>query len=89
MACEKCWADAGARVFINGGSQADHYIRILHERGENNPCTPEEQCGDLHTVIKWKNRPDSCMCGLKDADLDNLDFDASEALGNVLFGKED
>ncbi len=68
MACEKCWGDAGARVFINGGSQAEHYADIIKERGEN-PCTPEEQCGDLHTIIKWKHRPDSCVCGLKDEDL--------------------
>jgi len=85
LACEKCWGDAGARVFINGGSQNDAYSEILKERAEN-PCTPKQQCGELHTIIKWAHRADACMCGLKDAD---LDFDVSTALGNVVFGKED
>ena len=45
-ACEKCWADAGARALAQPTkSQAEHYRDVLWERRDA-PCTPEEQRGE-------------------------------------------
>ncbi len=56
-ACEKCWADAHPRTLGDGRSQVEHYWEILKKR-KDKPCTPEEQCGELHIVIDGK-----CRCG--------------------------
>lgn len=32
MACERCWDDAFKASKMLGGSQADHYRRLLNER---------------------------------------------------------
>jgi len=45
MACEKCWADAHLRMWLQGGTQSDHYRGLLKER-KDNPCTPEQQRGE-------------------------------------------
>lgn len=36
-ACEKCWADAYVASQTQGGSQVDHYHRLLIERADH-PC---------------------------------------------------
>jgi hypothetical protein len=36
--CETCWADAYLRARLLGGSQVDHYHRLLDERRDR-PCT--------------------------------------------------
>lgn len=43
--CEKCWGDAYLAMLTRGGTQADHYHRLIEERRDN-PCTPEEQAGE-------------------------------------------
>ena len=40
--CEKCWADAYGEMMRRGGSQTEHYQRLLKERTS---CTPEEMAG--------------------------------------------
>ena len=46
MMCEKCWADAAMAAHHRGGSQVDHYDRLLKERADN-PCSPREQAGEF------------------------------------------
>lgn len=43
-ACETCWADAYVEARLKGGSQVDHYHRLLRERAEN-PCPKEASRG--------------------------------------------
>lgn len=62
MICEKCWRDAAARVMHMGGDQAIRYAEIIRERNTN-PCTLEEQCGDLHVVTDWADGTRRCRCG--------------------------
>jgi len=67
--CEKCWSDAGMRTALCGGSQTDHYHDLLKER-RNDPCSPEEQCGELHTysIYVRNDGKKQCVCGIKVAD---------------------
>ena len=46
MACEKCWGDAFLRMLVNGKEQAENYCELLEER-KGNPCTPEEERGEV------------------------------------------
>ncbi len=62
MACEKCWSDAGVAAALRGGCRMGHYHRLLKER-EDNPCTIEEQCGELHVVQHYTDGSRRCMCG--------------------------
>lgn len=62
MGCEKCWSDAGTREMLLGGNKADHYRDLMKERADN-PCTPEEQCGEMHVVLGWKDGTRHCVCG--------------------------
>lgn len=58
-ACEKCWADSHSSM----GDQPAEYRRLIEERRDN-PCTPEQQCGEMHLVLEWKDgRPPQCRCG--------------------------
>ena len=48
-ACEKCWADAGKRVFSDPSkSKTEHYIDLLDERRDQ-PCAANEQRGERTT----------------------------------------
>ena len=60
--CEKCWHDAGMRSFLEGRQKIEVYYELLDERADH-PCTPEEQCGDLHVVFDWNDGTSHCMCG--------------------------
>ena len=42
--CEKRWDDAYMAMMLRGGSQAEHYARLLQER-KDTPCTLDEQSG--------------------------------------------
>lgn len=42
--CEKCWGDAYLETLMRGGSQTEHYKRLIEERRDS-PCTPKEQAG--------------------------------------------
>lgn len=45
--CEKCWTDAFTRSMCDRSkSQTEHYQDLLQER-DSNPCTPQEQAGEL------------------------------------------
>lgn len=59
--CEKCWADSHRIAATSGEAQADVYRRLLAERPES--CTLEEQCGDLHLALEWKDGGRRCRCG--------------------------
>jgi hypothetical protein len=58
-ACEKCWNDA---YLMYEGRQAENYHRLLEER-KDNPCTPGEQCGELHV----RDESGNCRCGMEKA----------------------
>ena len=61
--CEKCWSDAYSRELADTSkSQGEHHQELIRERIDN-PCTPEEQCGEMHLVIKWKDGTKHCICG--------------------------
>ena len=60
--CEKCWSDAGWAAHLRGGDKVDHYHRLLEER-KDSPCSPEEQCGEWHVVLDWKDGTRHCVCG--------------------------
>ncbi len=64
--CEKYWSDAGMKMGLFGGSQTDHYHAFLKER-RNDPCSPEEQCGELHTYAIYvrEDGKKRCVCGIK------------------------
>jgi hypothetical protein len=58
--CEKCWKDSASPY--NWGDHESHteaYNALVYGRIDH-PCTPEEQCGDVHLIIY-----DKCRCGLK------------------------
>jgi len=62
MTCEKCWVDAAILSVCIGSNQVDEYDKLLKER-EAYPCTPVEQCGTLHIIVKWKDGTEHCICG--------------------------
>jgi len=64
MACEKCWSDAGFIAASAQTSKAEEYSRLIDERAEK-PCTPEEQCGEMHLIFDWKDGTRHCVCGAR------------------------
>ena len=62
-ACEECWADAVLASRTLGGSQVDHYQRLLAERGEHG-CVPAAvpraevgpQAAALEALREWHLR---------------------------------
>lgn len=56
-ACERCWAEY--RGLQATGVFSVSYEEILAYR--HPPCTPEEQCGDLHILCVDNNT--RCRCG--------------------------
>jgi len=56
--CEKCWSEASARAANLGGNSVMHYDEIIEEKKQA-PCSPEEQCGDLHVITS----DHGCRCG--------------------------
>lgn len=71
-ACERCWADARARVMFRGGDLSERYHEVMREREEDHLagrapiCTPEQQCGEIHAVPWGKT---ACRCGAKTVDV--------------------
>jgi len=62
MACEKCWKDASFVAYYLGTSVADEYEKLLAERA-GNPCTPAEQCGEMHSTFLQEDGSYKCRCG--------------------------
>jgi hypothetical protein len=62
-ACEKCWSDAAFLAFNSNADQATIYASLVNEREKTgNPCTPEQQCGELHVVVEWADSEPMCRC---------------------------
>ncbi|KKN46316.1 hypothetical protein LCGC14_0674330 [marine sediment metagenome] len=57
--CEKCWWDSDLKARTSGRDR----FEILNELIDARDCTPEEQCGELHVVIDWKDGTRHCVCG--------------------------
>lgn len=66
--CEKCWSDANRDVAILGVELVERYGEFLFER-KDSPCSPEEQCGEIHCIIHWSDGTVHCVCGEKSDDL--------------------
>lgn len=60
-ACERCWREFSRRSLTD--SRITYRDVLREQEATGRVCTPEEQCGDLHIVIKWTDRPDQCRCG--------------------------
>ena len=60
--CEKCWSDAGRIAFSSGRDKVEVYHELVAAR-EATPCTDEEQCGEMHLVLDWKDGTKHCRCG--------------------------
>lgn len=61
-ACERCWAEYRWRQWEE--RDLTYSMVVAQREARLGACTPEEQCGDLHLVIKWTDgRPDQCRCG--------------------------
>lgn len=58
-ACEKCWHEAGIRAAVGVRDKVDIYRELVESRD----CTPEEQCGEMHLVLDWKDGSKKCRCG--------------------------
>lgn len=62
-ACERCWAEYTRRTWglHNHGLT---YADVVREREEEHgPCSPEEQCGEMHLVLDWQDGTRHCRCG--------------------------
>ena len=57
--CEKCWAEYKRRR--DWGGQDITYEQVLKEN--EGKCTPEQQCGEMHLVVSWKDGTRHCVCG--------------------------
>ena len=60
--CEKCWSDARTEARLTSGDHVQIYHRLLDERSAT-PCSPAEQCGDLHIVLEFVDGSRRCRCG--------------------------
>lgn len=62
-ACEKCWSDAFLLAFNSNRDQSTIYRSLVEEREkEGRSCTPEQQCGEMHLVLEWKDSEPMCRC---------------------------
>lgn len=61
MMCEKCWRDAGVISASCTTSKTDEYEKLIEAR-KDNPCSDEEQCGEMHTVYPRLNGLTRCVC---------------------------
>jgi len=52
--CEKCWADVGGDALAYA-----ERIRQMSDAGQS--CSPEEQCGERHTILPGCSE---CRCGV-------------------------
>ena len=65
-ACEKCWNDAYNKSYGSHTDQATEYQKLIKER-KDTPCSPEEQCGEMHLILEYKDGTKHCRCGKKTA----------------------
>lgn len=56
--CEKCWSGSFMLAAVSGRPQAEVYRELI----ERSNCTPEEQCGEMHLVLEWKDSKPMCRC---------------------------
>ncbi len=60
-ACERCWSIYSRRVMY------DEFLTyadvVAEEESERGPCSPEEQCGEMHLVLDFKDGSRRCRCG--------------------------
>jgi len=59
--CQRCWWDAELISRSSVEERVDIYHKLIDERD----CTPEQQCGDEHFVLEWKDGSHHCVCGAK------------------------
>lgn len=60
--CERCWAEYQYRQRFEDVSLT--YSEVVAQReAEHGACSPEEQCGEMHLVLDWKDGGRRCRCG--------------------------
>ncbi len=61
-ACERCWREFQQRELYEPHLTYQDVIRETEAR-QGGPCSPEQQCGELHLVLCWASGPRRCRCG--------------------------
>ena len=61
-ACERCWSVYTSRQL---GGYTGSYQDVVREEERYNggPCSMEDQCGEMHLVLDWKDGSKRCRCG--------------------------
>jgi hypothetical protein len=63
-ACERCWAEYNRRQLL--GEHDLTYSEVVAQREERGgACSPEEQCGETHLLLDWKDGSRRCRCGAR------------------------
>lgn len=57
-ACERCW-----RIYMSQGETVPYSKVVAEQEQLYGPCTPEEQCGEVHLVLDMKDGGRRCRCG--------------------------
>lgn len=66
-ACERCWKDYTRRSHVE--PELNYSDVVAQRERTHGACTPEEQCGEMHLILRWTDRPDQCRCGKVVAEL--------------------
>jgi len=61
-ACERCWSIYSRRSMFNDDLTYGEVV-VDEEKRNGGPCSPEEQCGDMHLVLDFKDGSRRCRCG--------------------------
>lgn len=60
-ACERCWSEYRWRQWEERDLT---YSQVVAEREQRyGACSPEQQCGEMHPVLDWKDGGRRCRCG--------------------------
>lgn len=60
-ACERCWSEFSRRSLFEPSLT---YKDVIAERERSHgDCSMEEQCGEMHLVLEWKDGGRRCRCG--------------------------
>lgn len=57
-ACERCWS-----IYQSRGESVPYSQIVAEEEKYRGVCSPEEQCGDMHLVLDFKDGSRRCRCG--------------------------
>ena len=61
-ACERCWSLFRMRE-MHDPDLTYHDVVREEEARNGGPCSPAQQCGQMHLVLNWKDGGRRCRCG--------------------------